>query len=125
MDSEPDPLYVQVEPILEQFRNLTSKDRTASRTIMAVACGLLLAVAVYAGQNHPLWFVGAAVVVLAALVVWHSRAFGYRCDSCGIEFSATPWQDFLAPHHEEKKYLRCPRCGRKEWARIIARGRGK
>lgn len=109
---------------LERFRSLTTRDRTAGYTILAIACGLLIAVAVYLGKDHPLWFAGAAVVVLAALVVWHSRAFGYRCDNCGAEFSATPVQDFLAPHFGEKKYLRCPGCGRKEWARVIARERG-
>ncbi len=108
---------------MERFRSLTPRDRMTGYTILAVACGLLIGVAIYIGQDHPLWFAGSAVVVLVVLVIWHSRAFGYRCESCGTQFSATPLQDFLAPHYAGKKYLRCPGCGQKEWAKVIARGR--
>lgn len=89
--------------------------------ILGSGCLILIATALTVGEEHPGWFLGAAVLVLAALVVWHSRAFGYRCPSCGAEFSVSAWQDFVAPRLSETRYLTCPQCKRKDWARVMAK----
>jgi hypothetical protein len=73
-----------------------------------------------------LWLLAAAGG-LAWLVRWHAHSYCYRCpyDDCGALFAASSWVDFIAPQRPTRdggrKYLRCPRCGRWGWARIVPR----
>ncbi len=68
-----------------------------------------------------------AGVVLATLVMWHSKTFAYRCTRCGEEFSISPLKDFVSPQGVGAKggwkYLRCPRCNTRERAEVIKKAR--
>ena len=71
-----------------------------------------------------MWIVVLFVVVvigLPLLVLWHARAFGYRCRSCGNEFEISVLVDFISPHGPGRdggwNLLRCPKCGR--WTRAF------
>jgi predicted RNA-binding Zn-ribbon protein involved in translation (DUF1610 family) len=90
--------------------------------ILGAGCAVLIVAALWVGNERPLWFLGAAVVVMMGLIFWHSSRFGYRCPNCGTEFSVPPLQDFVALHAAGTKFLTCPQCKRKDWARMIAKG---
>lgn len=61
---------------------------------------------------------------LVFLVRWHARSFAYECRTCGNVFTIGALQDFLGPQSPTwggggTKFLRCPRCGVRGWARIV------
>ena len=61
------------------------------------------------------------VVLVAMLVVWHSRSTAYNCPECGGEFSISPLVDFVSPHYPHKKLLACPKCGTVNWCEAHSR----
>ena len=54
---------------------------------------------------------------LFLLVLRHSKTTGYVCKNCGGRFNITPIIDFVSPHMTDSKYLKCPHCGKKTWAK--------
>jgi DNA-directed RNA polymerase subunit RPC12/RpoP len=58
---------------------------------------------------------------LFLLVKCHSRTTAYRCSKCAGEFEIEPLTDFISPHFFNRKYLRCPACGEKVWAREFSK----
>jgi DNA-directed RNA polymerase subunit RPC12/RpoP len=66
----------------------------------------------------------------AALMLWHSRAFAYRCAGCGEEFEISLLTDFISPHGIDRdgegcwrgyKYLKCPNCRQRSKAVGLAK----
>ncbi len=108
---------------MAEYQNLTTRDRATGYAILGLGCVGLIAAAMLLGDEHPMWFVGLAAVVLGALVLWHTRTFGYLCPGCGAQFRVTMLQNFLAPNMADSKYLTCPSCKRKDWAKVVARRR--
>ncbi len=39
----------------------------------------------------------------------------YKCEKCGEKFIPTLTAYLLAPHTFQKRYLKCPHCGKKSW----------
>ena len=76
-------------------------------------------------EARPIWlaFWGAAVMAgaLFLLVRWHARTTAYRCPKCAAEFEIEPLKDFMSPHFFDRKYLRCPACGERAWAKEISK----
>ena len=93
----------------------TNTDWFINMIVVALAVGGLFVVGLKLGPTHPLVFIGAVLVVLFLLVRWNSGSTAYLCQSCGREFSLTPWQDLLSPHTPTSKYARCPHCGQRSW----------
>ncbi len=65
-----------------------------------------------------LWLI-VIIVSLVLLVAWHAKNFAYLCPGCGEVFEISTLEDFLAPNGVNKKYLRCPKCGKRAWADIL------
>jgi hypothetical protein len=76
---------------------------------------LLIVVADPSGLTITALLVTALLLVL--LVRWHARSTVYQCPTCEHRFRISGWTDFLRPHGGEKKYLRCPGCGKSDWCR--------
>ena len=55
----------------------------------------------------------------SAAVAWHTKNFTYRCPSCGEVFEVSTLENFLNPNGVNKKYLKCPNCGKRDWAEIL------
>jgi hypothetical protein len=53
------------------------------------------------------------------LVIWHTRNFAYRCPVCGEVFEISAMENFLGPNGVNKKYLKCPKCGKRGWVEIL------
>jgi len=109
---------------MSNYRKPTTHDRR--KTVVY----LLLGVAIVAGSGALLlpaygpiglavWLVVFVGGVLFLLASWHAQATAYRCTECGHEFDISPLTDFLSPHYPYKKYLRCPRCGKRTWTTVL------
>jgi DNA-directed RNA polymerase subunit RPC12/RpoP len=60
-------------------------------------------------------WVAIEVVLLLAVITWHSRTTVYSCPNCGANFNISPLTDLVSPHGTKGggwKYLRCPACGK-------------
>jgi DNA-directed RNA polymerase subunit RPC12/RpoP len=64
-------------------------------------------------------FVGGGLYSLAR---WHAKSTVYRCPACGHHFTISVLADFVSPHVVDKKYLKCPCCGRRNWATVLRGG---
>ncbi|UCF77982.1 MAG: hypothetical protein JSW03_07660 [Candidatus Eiseniibacteriota bacterium] len=80
---------------------------------------LFVAVALFAARQswHIILLLILVGVALYFLVTWHARTTGYGCAKCGHEFNITALTDLISPHVPGKKYLKCPSCHRRTWAR--------
>ncbi len=67
------------------------------------------------------WYLWLMIIFggLALLVAWHAKNLAYLCPRCGEVFKVSRFEDFISPNGVNKKYLRCPRCGRQAWADIL------
>jgi len=85
---------------------------TASCIVLTLALGMI---------GFILWIAIVVPVLLAAILLWHSRATAYRCPECDHEFTIGAWRDLITPHRLDKFRLRCPRCGKVSWMQVLVR----
>ena len=69
-------------------------------------------------------FIAAALIVGLSIQGWIARHFEYECNNCGNRFSLSLLAGVLAPHAMGKKWVRCPRCGRRSWVYPVPRNSG-
>lgn len=62
-----------------------------------------------------------AVVSLYILVTWHAKTSAYICKNCSNQFTLSAFQDLVSPQGLTTKYTKCPKCGKRTWAKIIDR----
>jgi DNA-directed RNA polymerase subunit RPC12/RpoP len=94
----------------------------ASVLILAFVAYLILAVlliVVAAPSALTITLLLAVALILVLLVRWHARSTVYQCPACGHRFRISGWTDFVHPHGGDKKYLRCPGCGKSDWCKEI------
>jgi len=110
------------------FREPSREDyqKTMVFVALVVSVGLLGAVASTLIGWPGVLVISVPIMVgmLAILVRWHARTFGYRCAKCGHEFTIGAWTDFFSPHYPSKKFLRCPSCGKRSWADVLTQLKG-
>jgi len=58
------------------------------------------------------------VALIFIIVKHHSKSTSCKCPACGVTFRLPIMVDFLSPHTPDKKKLRCPVCGKKNWCEI-------
>ncbi len=108
-------------------------ERDWQRTALYLAAGMLIVItaaiflfAINRVIGALVWFVVVGVV-LALLVSWHTRTYAYRCKECGEEFEISPVTNFVSPQGFDKhggwKYLKCPRCQKRERAVVLKRSK--
>jgi DNA-directed RNA polymerase subunit RPC12/RpoP len=88
-------------------------------TLLVVTAGAILLDAEPRAIWLAFWGTALAAEALFLLVRWHARTTAYRCAKCAGEFGIEPLTDFISPHFFDRKYLRCPECGEKTWAKEI------
>lgn len=98
------------------------------RTILVVGLFVLLlltAAAVLVAYGNAAVFVAGFIVIVAValyvLVRWHAGVTAYRCAACGHEFTISTTTDLISPHMIDTKYLKCPACHRRSWAKVLMR----
>jgi len=56
---------------------------------------------------------------LYLLVFWHAKNTAYCCPECGFEFEISVWTDFTSPQFPNRKLLKCPKCGKRNWVKVL------
>lgn len=88
-----------------------------------VAMGLLvvvpLVITAFVAPDAVLYSLPVVFALLGGLIWWHARKTAYRCKHCGHEFVVSVWRDAFSPHMIESKYLKCPACGKRSWAKAL------
>jgi len=64
---------------------------------------------------------GIMILGLILLVTWHSIKYAYICKECKSQFNINFYKDLFAPQTTTTKYLKCPKCGTRTWAKEVAR----
>lgn len=111
---------------MSEFREPTIRDWKKTILIVGLFVLFLLAAAaaLVAFGNAVVFLVGFIAIVAVALfmlVRWHAATTAYRCATCGHEFTISTTTDLISPHMMETKYLKCPACSRRSWAKVLVR----
>jgi len=64
---------------------------------------------------------GIMILGLILLVTWHSISYSYICRGCRNQFKINFYKDLFSPQTKSTKYLKCPKCGERTWAKEVAR----
>ncbi|WP_406657809.1 hypothetical protein V7O62_04390 [Methanolobus sp. ZRKC2] len=65
-----------------------------------------------------LWFF-IIFVITFLLIAWHTKNFAYQCPKCDEIFEISIITNFLGPNNFDRKYLKCPLCGKRGWAKVL------
>lgn len=60
-----------------------------------------------------------AIVGLVILALWHSKTYEYVCENCNNKFSIHALADLISPQGVTTKYVMCPKCHKRTWAKVI------
>jgi DNA-directed RNA polymerase subunit RPC12/RpoP len=106
------------------YRKVTSRDwwRVGAYILLTVAV-LVVSAVILVPMARPVglfvWLAFFAGGGLFLLVRWHAHHTAYRCPACGDEFEISVFTDFVSPQVPNKKYLKCPHCGQRNWATVL------
>lgn len=109
------------------YREVTRADRlkVAGYLVLMILFNVLTAVVLFPTAwpwGFVIWLILCFCGSLFLLVRWHANNTAYRCPACTWEYQISFLTDFISPQYPNKKYLECPRCGKKAWAEILMRG---
>ena len=106
------------------YREVTRRDwwRVGGYVLLTVAVivvtgAILIPVAWPVGLI--VWLATFVSGTLFLLVRWHANNTAYRCPACGYEFEISAFTDFASLQVPDKKYLKCPQCGKRNWATVL------
>ena len=106
-----------------KYRETTRTDIIQTSIIIAIFVVAIVAIFWFTAPDDlplGLFFVLGCLLLL---VRWHTRTFGYKCLSCGKEFSIRLWKNFISPQGIGKgggwKFLKCPSCHKWSRARVM------
>lgn len=91
--------------------------RTAGAILLFIAVIVLFSILLLPDCWY-LWLL-AIITGTLLLVIWHTKNFAYRCPKCGEVFEVSALENFFGPNGINKKYLKCPVCGKRRWADIL------
>jgi len=60
-----------------------------------------------------------AFVGLVLIALWHSKMSEYICKNCNNRFSIHALTDLISPQGVTTKYVECPKCHKRTWAKMI------
>jgi DNA-directed RNA polymerase subunit RPC12/RpoP len=107
------------------YRDTQKREWMITAALLVLFVLLLTAGAIWLAPRYLALFLLLGVVSIILLVLWHNRTFAYRCSNCGHEFEITALRNFISPHGIDReggwKYLKCPDCGVRNRARVIAK----
>jgi DNA-directed RNA polymerase subunit RPC12/RpoP len=118
-----------VEEDREKAYRIIWGDRPMRRAVLIVLAALAAIAGEILIQAEPrvIWLTFWATTIVGAclfiLVSWHARATAYQCPKCTGEFQIPRLTDFVSRHVLGRKYLRCPACGERVWAREFGKPR--
>jgi len=104
---------------VKRYGEVTKKDWYQTALILLIFITTLGLSSVILLPGYWYFWLLIVVVGVALLVAWHAKNFAYCCPGCGEVFEISALEDFLGPNGVNKKYLKCPKCGKRAWAEIL------
>ena len=102
------------------FREVTKTDRSRKNLYIILAVAFTsLSGWFFAREVWSIEFVLWGVIVTGGsllFIKWLLNSSAYRCSECGNEFQISLATFFVSRQAPDKKYLKCPTCGKKQWA---------
>jgi DNA-directed RNA polymerase subunit RPC12/RpoP len=106
------------------YRMATAKDWLKTGLYILVTLAVIILASILLPSIGLVGIVLWAVIFVGGmylLVRWHANSTAYRCSGCDHEFEISTLADLISPHIPNKKYLKCPQCGKRNWATILMR----
>jgi hypothetical protein len=106
------------------YREVTKSDwwKVGGYVLLTVAV-IAVAAVILIPAAWPVGFIAwLAIFVVGGmflLVRWHADNTAYRCPVCGHAFEISVFTDFTSPQVPNRKLLKCPQCGRRDWAAVL------
>ncbi|MCJ7617108.1 MAG: hypothetical protein MUO43_11295 [Desulfobacterales bacterium] len=106
------------------YRDVTKRDwwKVAAYILLTIAIIVVTAV-ILIPMAWPVGLVAWLAIIVSGslflLVRWHAGSTAYRCPACEHEFEISVFTDFVSPQVPDKKYLKCPQCGKRNWATVL------
>jgi DNA-directed RNA polymerase subunit RPC12/RpoP len=85
----------------------------------------IIYLAIFALKEGPLLgtIVGVSTVIFVIVAFYALKleveAGYYKCNNCGHRFIPTYWAALWAPHFHTTRYLKCPECNNRSWAKKV------
>ena len=110
------------------YREPTKKDQKAIWLYILLFTSIIIITSIiFIPITWPIGFLVWLLIIVGGglfyLVRWHSKNTAYHCPNCHNEFEISGWEDFISPHAIDKKYLKCPYCGKRKWAKVLMKGK--
>lgn len=105
------------------FREPRRKDWIETALLVSFLVLFVAGLAFALAPAYPLLFIPLAILSLLALVTWHARTSGYKCERCGAVFQVSAFADFISANGLDGKYVKCPACKKREWRKVLKRYR--
>lgn len=99
------------------------RDRWIAGGCAALLCGILALAAIRSRNVSAIGAVAGVLVLVGLLARWHAAHYAYRCPNCGQHFEIGTATDLISPHMPQTKYLKCPACGKRDWAHAVPKSR--
>jgi DNA-directed RNA polymerase subunit RPC12/RpoP len=103
------------------YREATSSDwRRTILLLLSYSASIIIVSFLLLPDN---WYLWALIITLGTFLIisWHTKTFAYKCRNCSEIFEISVMTNFLGPNAGTKKYLKCPNCGKRSWAVIMAK----
>jgi hypothetical protein len=103
-----------------KYRKVEIKDALAVVWRLVIFVTLEIMAAMYLLEKGLFWiWILVLVILLAWIVNWHCRYFGYECDKCGHKQTITFIKEFLTINLVSRKYLKCEKCRKWTSAKLL------
>lgn len=102
------------------YRKIKLKDALAVIWRIMIFVAIEIMTANYLLEKGLIWlWILIIFLLLAWIVSWHCRYFGYECDKCGHKQTITFIKEFLTINLINRKYLKCEKCGKWSRAKLL------
>ncbi len=104
---------------MPSYRVPDRKDWLITGLMIGVFTAAIVLGAYLFGESHPFVLALLVCAMLLVLVRWHAATSACECPKCGHQFEVSTRQDLVSPHSLTTKYLCCPKCRERDWARVL------
>ena len=102
------------------YRKVKIKDALTVVWRLVIFVAIEIITATYLLERGLMWIWFLIILILLAWIVsWHCRYFGYECDKCGHKQTITFIKEFLTINLVNRKYLKCEKCGKWSRAKLL------
>ena len=106
------------------YREVTKRDwwragAYIALTLVVIAATAIMLIPVAWPVGFVVWLAIFVSGSLFLLVRWHANNTAYRCPACDHEFEISVLTDFASRQAPDRKHLKCPQCGKSDWATVL------